>query len=138
MKIPKFRAWIIAEERMTTVCELHYVNGELHSISDENYNAYLIDEIILMEFTGLRDKNGVEIYEDDIIKYEIGGIIYSQIVEYDVEKAGFGVVILSNRPLSQIEFEVTGNIYDNLDWKSLINIYGGKELNKWKLIKNEW
>lgn len=135
--MPKYRAWIIAEERMTTVTELHYVDGELRSISDENYNPYLINEIILMEFTGLRDKNGVEIFEHDVVKYEIGGIIYSQIVEYDVEKAGYGLVILTSRPLSQIEFEVTGNIYENLDWKSLLaDKYGGND--KWKLIKNEW
>ena len=61
------------------------------------------------QFTGLLDKNGVKIFEGDVIK---GGIYVSYEVKWDYEECGWNI-----KPHIQHHFEVIGNIHDNPEIK---------------------
>ena len=91
---------------------------------------YAVDEDTIDQFTGLYDKNGNEIYENDILQVKIDGKEYNPfLVVYSEVYAGFcmlsenvlnNVIYKPHRPINpnwwdeiKDEIEIIGNIYDN-------------------------
>jgi hypothetical protein len=90
--------------------------------------SYLKDKIIILEGSGLFDKNGVEIFVGDIVKYfyhpkqdyELGEVKYligEHWLHGDVHSA-FSSLIGGNMPvyppqMPEEEWEIKGNIYEN-------------------------
>ena len=110
MREIKFRAWGKLIGEMIDVITMDF---ETKNINDDDYynmTPFFDDEYVLMQYTGLKDKNGVEIYEGDIVQAhgKYGDILNGEIYYRN------GCFMLKEHTLNQIDdVEVIGNIYDN-------------------------
>lgn len=121
MRVPKFRAWVKDEKRMTDVHEMTFIDGEVYLISDIT-GFYAYEEFKLMQSTGLKDKNGNEIYEGDIVRFTLtDGFSYvvgeDGMVKYKIGAFyilnGLTEYLISN--INTKDIEVVGDIYNNLE-----------------------
>lgn len=120
--IPKFRAYDSSSyTRMYKPDEIMVGNGDIWIIDEDGVAGEWIvnNDLHLMQSTGLKDKNGKEIFEKDILDYNGRKVI----VKWHGSYASFSyefVDELQNRKiewqplyLSYYKFEVIGNIYEN-------------------------
>ena len=132
MREIKFRVWDTENKEMLRVQELDFectfYGGRL-SIRTEQYNDYFdIEDMILMQYTGLHDKNGKEIYEGDIVRipndYELYGTNAGEAYEVYFAYGGFRLKPKYNSKArgywleDDNEIEIIGNIYES---KELLN-----------------
>ncbi len=108
MRKIKFRAWDKKNKK--------FVNGK--DVSEDRIPTKstkqgfkLMTSFVLMQYTGLKDKNGKEIYEGDIVNY------HKSDIEGNVVTFKYGMFYLINDSLHHYfcsgNLEVIGNIYEN-------------------------
>lgn len=121
----KFRIWDIENKEMLKVQELDFeptFYGGRIAIRPDQYNDYFdTEDMILMQYTGLDDKNGKEIYEGDIV----GDNKIKWIVKWNKHRMGFCLYPTTK----QLYDEMPINVVNKLGFKKLGNIYDNPELS---------
>ena len=115
MREIKFRAW---DNNLNQMYEIVSINFDLQFIHlDPDYcHKVKIKDIELMQYTGLKDKNGVEIYEGDMVEWSDGKLLSE--VYWDQADVAFslrcnGESWFLNDDSMLCGMEVVGNIYEN-------------------------
>lgn len=117
--IPKFRAWDKLDKEIYGVEEIHWFRGKFDFIGDGITFKRDADEVELMQSTGLKDKNGKEIFEGDIVDYKgrkavvkwhgsYASFIYRFVDELKERKSEWKPLYLA-----YYKFEVVGNVHEN-------------------------
>ncbi len=110
----KFRAWDRTEEKWLAPFSISSSGGFVKRYKPD----YIVPNAILMQYTGLRDKNGVEGYHKDICYHVASSTFYS--IEWIKTDAKFVLIQVSEGTLKSStmdmrylgQMEIRGNIYE--------------------------
>ena len=119
--IPKYRAWDSAKKEMFKDTFAITESGQVVVVEQESVASspdyVFVDHLVIMQSTGLADKNGKEIFEGDIVK--MSKDVYSEPTYYEVVRHRGGAYRLESKQhgcelwLRHTDCEVVGNVYEN-------------------------
>lgn len=115
-KTLKFKAWDKTDKKIEDVFMIDFQFEE----AELRYTTRPFEDIVLLEYTGILDKNGKEIYENDLIKSNKSGKIYK--VVWNVSSLAFEIHNIKNQHESMLfinclfnSYKVIGNVFENYE-----------------------
>jgi len=121
----KYRAWDYKEKRMVKVLAIDWEHQTISYEADINHEGMSgfercyhqpLENFELLQFTGVKDKNGQEIYEGDILKNSFGSLYE---VKWVSSMTSFMCsplkVVYEVRHLDNLDTEVVGNVFENTE-----------------------
>lgn len=126
MREIRFRLWDVSEKLF--INDGFSIDMDGYAWHDDNGNSHVIaGRYFIMQYTGLKDKNGKEIYEGDIViirgsSPEDGDVFYQiewrplvyMIVAVELHITPYNIWVT----LEEIEeCEIIGNIHENHEWQ---------------------
>lgn len=131
--IPKFRAFNKKTKKIYGVDGFKVSERKIYrcSLADDGFRSGRLetfhfvednlDDYILMQSTGLKDKNGVEIFEGDVVEYNegeysfIGKVVKTVFGLYVKAYDNFSFEDFSDENTMIADVKIIGNIYQNSD-----------------------
>lgn len=128
----KLRCWNTTTGEMQEIESIDFNHGKVEQVNTDNDRILFPDkECVLMHYTGLKDRHGIEIYEGDVVTW------HNKYFEYNNPPREFkGQIKYDTGHFAIFTFDGT---WDNADWVGAItdievigNIYENPELLKEK------
>src|SRR5699024_9634318 len=129
MREIKFRAWDTEKNKMVKIDTIDFYNGNVNDVDFYNQEIHFGYSTVLMQYTGLKEKNDTEIYEGDVVQYLKHNRIYHEYenecayVEYNESKCRFELnkgkgnnetfCSFSKFGTDEEQVEVIGNVFED-------------------------
>ncbi|MCP1178506.1 MULTISPECIES: YopX family protein [Bacillus] len=123
----KYRAWDNVKDKMYYVGEEDYIsfgfesNGIVaYDVTEDEAEFKTLHHLQYMQYIGLKDKNGNEIFVGDVVNTIYDGELFTGIIVYDEFELGFKATNGKENYGSKFQYlpcceevEIIGNIYEN-------------------------
>ena len=123
---PKFRAWDGAKKEMFKDTFAITESGQVVVVEQEFVTSppdyVFVDHLVIMQSTGIKDKNGKEIFEGDIVDYKGRKAIikwhgpYASFIYRFVDEMQERVSEWEPLFLAYHHFEIIGNVHENKEF----------------------